>query len=413
MRQKLAMMAVSGIGLLAAACSSGDGEPTAAVSAGTTSPDAAASAVAPGGGDASASLIDGRGPWDWAVTSIGQGTKPGIALDGDGVALVAYLLEREGNAGFVNVATLGEGGASIETLQRGYLYGPLDIAQGPNGAVVTYHNHDWEDGAVAVQGESGWDVRRIADAGHDGWDGSLTVASDGTIHVLSIDPAQFGATEGVEHATSAGGGWTVSPVGSGPQPYEWGTDVEVDAAGVLHAVYFDSASSDLIYARQSGGVWDSSPIYEDGDAGRFTVIALGADGQPHVAFIQSDAAIADSGRAAVQVMYGTLVDGAWAFEAVASLDAVVTGFEGARRTVAIDVGPDGPVIAAIDEERLVLSRRVDGGWTDEDVVTAEGAPLQVVGLALDGEGAPHITYATTTGNGPLDGEVWYLEPVAG
>ena len=40
---------------------------------------------------------------------------------------MAYLLEREGSAGFVP-CPIGEGGTSIETLQRGYLYGPLDIA---------------------------------------------------------------------------------------------------------------------------------------------------------------------------------------------------------------------------------------------------------------------------------------------
>lgn len=39
-------------------------------------------------------------------------------------------------------------------------------------------------------------------------------------------------------------------------------------------------------------------------------------------------------------------------------------------------------------------------------------PLQVVGLALGSDGAPHLTFASTTGNAPLDGGVWYLAPVA-
>ena len=95
------------------------------------------------------------------------------------------------------------------------------------------------------------------------------------------------------------------------------------------------------------------------------------------------------------------------------LDSVLTGFEGARRTVAIDVGPDGPVVAAIDEAQLVLARLVDGAWVPETLLEAGADPLQVVGLALDAGGAPHLTFATTTGNGPLDGEVWYLEPSAG
>ena len=219
--------------------------------------------------------------------------------------------------------------------------------------------------------------------------------------------------EGVEYAVQGGDGWLVEPIGSGPQPYEWGTDIAIDADGVLHAVYFDAAASDLVYARREAGAWELTAIYEDGDAGRFPAIVLDADGLSHVAFIQSDSPIADDGRHSVTVLYGSPAGGEWAFEAVTVLDSVLTGFEGARRTVAIDVGPDGPVVAAIDEAQLVLTRLVDGAWVPETLLEAGADPLQVVGLALDAGGAPHLTFATTTGNGPLDGEVWYLEPSAG
>lgn len=414
------------IGIVAVACGS-DGDTVAPpedapAQDAPASPSAAAPADAPADAPPDSpgasngpfgSTIDGAGPWDWSVTSIGQGTKPGIALADDGTTLIAYLLERVGDAGFVNVASGRPGAFSIETLQRGYFYGPLDIAAGPDGAVVTYHNHDWEDASVAIQGASGWEVSRISNGGHDGWDGSLAIAADGSVHVLGIDPVQFGAAEGVEYAVQNGDGWTVEPVGSGGQPYEWGTDLAVGADGVLHAVYFDAANADLIYARGSAGSWELTPIYTEGDAGRFASIVVDAEGVPHVAFVQSAAAIAENGAHAVSVKYGSPTGGEWAFETAAELGSMVTGFEGARRTVAIDVGADGPVIAAIDERELILARPVDGAWSSETVVTAVGDPLQVVGLVLDGAGAPHLTFATTTGNGPLDGEVWYLAPSAG
>ena len=422
MRRTWARSMAAIVGVLVLACGS-DGDPTLGTTAAPdepaptqgTAPAAGATAEdsAPAPAAGSGATIDGSGPWDWAVTSIGQGTKPGIALAEDGTALIAYILERRGDAGFVNVASGTPGAFSIETLQRGYFYGPLDIAVGPQGGVVTYHNHDVEDAVVATQGASGWELSQITDGGHDGWDGSVGIAPDGSIHVLGVDPSQFGAVEGVEYAVQAGDGWLVEPIGSGPQPYEWGTDLAVDAGGVLHAVYFDAASRDLVYARRDGDAWELTAIYEEGDAGRFASIVVGADGVPHVAFIQSDSPIADEGRHAVTVMYGSPAGGAWAFEPVTELDSVVTGFEGARRTVAVDVGADGPLIAAIDEARLVLARLVDGAWTAETVIEAGGDPLQVVGLDLDADGAPHLTFATTTGNGPLDGEVWYLLPSAG
>ena len=423
MRRTWARSMAAVVGALAVACGSGgDSTPEPAPpSPGTPTvegtPSAGGTTAAPDDGAAPAggfaAEIDGSGPWDWTVTSIGKGTKPGIALAEDGTPLIAYILERLGDAGFVNVSSGTPGAFSIETLQTGYLYGPLDITAGPQGAVVAYHNHDWEDAAVAIQGESGWDVSRISDGGHDGWDGSLAIGADGSLHVLGVDPSQFGATEGVEYAVQGGDGWLVEPIGSGPQPYEWGTDIAIDANGVLHAVYFDAAASDLVYARREAGAWELTAIYEDGDAGRFPAIVLDADGLPHVAFIQSDSPIADDGRHSVTVLYGSPAGGEWAFEAVTVLDSVLTGFDGARRTVAIDVGPDGPVVAAIDEAQLVLARLVDGAWVPETLLEAGADPLQVVGLALDAGGAPHLTFATTTGNGPLDGEVWYLEPSAG
>ena len=32
-------------------------------------------------------------------------------------------------------------------------------------------------------------------------------------------------------------------------------------------------------------------------------------------------------------------------------------------------------------------------------------------MVLDASGAPHLTFSTVTGNGPLDGEVWYVAPL--
>ena len=97
---------------------------------------------------------------------------------------------------------------------------------------------------------------------------------------------------------------------------------------------------------------------------------------------------------------------------MAGLDNVVLGLEGARRTVAIEIAAGGPVIAYIDESVLGLATLTDGAWSAEVVFEAGGDPFQVVGLALDADGAPHLTFSTITGNGPLDGEVWYVAPLA-
>ena len=362
--------------------------------------------------------FDGEGDYaggrsfDWRVARVDQGVKPDLVLR-DGQPLIAYMLERTGADGYVRVASGTPGAFQFDDLQRGYFYGPLDIELSADGvAAVGYHNHDWEDGAVAVQSSDGWELHRIVNDGHDGWDSALAFGPAGGLHFLGIDPFQFGSAEGVEHAALIDGEWQVTAIGSGRQPYEWGTDVAVDTQGGLHAVYFDAGGLDLIYASNTGGGWQIESIYTDGDAGRFAVLALTTDGTPHVAFFQSDSPLNPEGPAPGAIVYGTIRDGAWAFQQIGEVGGDhVLGFEDARRSIAIALHNDRPTVAWIDRARLSLATHDGGAWTFETVFDSGGQEFQVVGLALDDAGAPHLTFSTV-GHNPLDGEVWYVAPVA-
>lgn len=440
-RRRWLFAIVASTALVAAACGGGDDDDTAVASApppateqapdatdAAPAPDApdeaadgdaadgaaAVAATASGSAFAGEGLISGAGNFDWQVTRVDQGTKPDIAIDVDGSPLIAYTLERRGDAGWVRVAS-GSGGAFVvTTLQTGYLYAPLDLEISASGtAAVAYHNHDWEDAAIAIRDADGaWGISRVPDGGHDGWDNSLAFGADGSLHALGVDPSQFGASEGIEYATVVDGQWTVQSIGSGPQPYEWGTDIAIDAQGVIHVVYFDAAGQDLIYGRNDGGGWDLQTIYDSGDAGRFAVLAVDESGAPHVAFFQSDDVVNENGRAPGNIVYGSLDGTSWSFETIGAVDNQVLGFEGARRTLAIDLDGATPVVAYLDEATLTLATREGGAWTNETLFEADGDPFQVVGLALDADGAPHLTFSTISANGPLDGEVWYVAPVS-
>ena len=254
-------------------------------------------------------------------------------------------------------------------------------------------------------------MTRVEDDGHDGWDTTLAAGTDGALHVLGIDPAQFGGTDGVEYTRLDGGVASVTPIGSGAQPYEWGTDLALDSAGVPHAVYFDAAGGDLVYATLESGSWTTEVAFESGDAGRFAVIAIDSRDRIHTAFLASES-FAEEGRNRVDVVYGLLAAGGWSFEVVTTLDEVLAGFTGARRVVAIDLHEDAPTVAFIEDARVGLAARVDGTWSAETVVEARSQRLQVVGLALDDAGAPHLTFSSLTSNAPLDGDVWYVAPRA-
>ena len=422
-RRRFGALVIVAVALLAAACSGDDDDAERAEAAATaaagsatataTADDADEGETPASGGFAGAGLVEGGGAFDWRVIRVDRGTKPDLALTSEGTALIAYMLERMGSDGFINVAALQGEAFAAEMVQKGYLYGPLDLEIGGDGTVALgYHNHDWEDAAVAIRGAAGWEVQRVENGGHDGWDDALAFGPDGRLHLASIDPQQFNSREGVEYATLEGGAWRVEAIGSGPQPYEWGTAIAVDDADVMHLVYFDAGDLDLVYARLADGAWTIEPIYRDGDAGRFPALALDASGRPHVAFYHSEEPALEDGPNRGSVVYGELTDGGWAFETVAELDQQILGFEGARRTVAIEIADGEPVVAFVDAGRLGLAIRGSGAWSTETLLSAGAEPFQVVGLALDGAGAPHLTFATVTGRGPLDGEIWYVAPVA-
>ena len=118
--------------------------------------------------------------------------------------------------------------------------------------------------------------------------------------------------------------------------------------------------------------------------------------------------IEDEGPAPGDIVYGAqAADGSWSFEVVGQVNAQVLGFAEAQRTVALQLVDGSPVVAFIDTQTLTFAERGTNGWSTTIVAQADGDPLQVVGLAVDADGEPHITYSTVTASGPLDGEIWY------
>ena len=143
-RMKRLGVVMVGAALIAAACSSSDDSDTGAeAEAGeqTISINAADDDTTTSGDDAA---------FSFAISRVDRGTKPDIALDADGSPLIAYMLERMGNQGWVKVAKAD--GSNVQQVHTGYVYGPLDLELAPDGrVVVAYHDHDNEDGAMACQ----------------------------------------------------------------------------------------------------------------------------------------------------------------------------------------------------------------------------------------------------------------------
>lgn len=69
------------------------------------------------------------------------------------------------------------------------------------------------------------------------------------------------------------------------------TSIVIDAAEVVHVAYYDRDNGRLKYANYSGGVWSSHVVDEGEHVGRFTSIAIGADGNPRIAYMMLEGTV--------------------------------------------------------------------------------------------------------------------------
>lgn len=349
--------------------------------------------------------------FNWRIDDIGQGTKPAITVNNDGVPSVSYMLEAFG--GYVKNAQLFDGGWSITTVAEGYFYGPLDVDTAPDGLPrIAWHDHQGDtfqpnlgDVEYAALGADGvWKRKTLFDRGHDGWDTRLFIDDNGTVHVSAIDPVEFGGS-GVEYyqLSSDTAEPVVEQVGSGPQTYRWATSVASDDNGIAYVTYYDQDQNDLVVAVRDGGEWTRETVDSVGNTGVFNDIMVGADGRLHVSYVT----LGNGTNGTVKYATRGADETEWAITDIADLSAIMLGFEGARNITSIAVAPDGnPWLAFGDESRTSLAVFDGTDWAIEDIETSDDQGLQV-SLDIDSDGRPHIGFFKLTGRGPLDGVIRY------
>ena len=335
----------------------------------------------------------------WQIDVLaGQGTKPEVRLDSQDRPHVAYMVESFGGGVFYGLQD-EDGSWAIETVSDGYFYAPLDMTIGGEDLVhIAYHDHDNEDIVYAVGGQGAWSTEVIVHPGHDGWDGRIALDPAGDVHIVSIDPSQFGSTSGVEWASRRDGTWQVEEIGSGRIPYEFGVALAISDDGRLHVVYHDGESSlningqgsDLLYAVLEDGQWEIEQVDTDGDVGKSPSIALDSDDRPHITYLDR------TGEQTGRVKYAFYDGDEWNFDVVDELDDLEIDFIGARRTTAVALDDrDNAYVAYADRSVLRFAKHMEDGWAIEDVTGPIGNDqflAQFVSLEVEGNGRPHMAF---------------------
>ena len=372
-----------------------DSEPTATLDESSSSaaePDPAATQEE--SGIAAPSIQIGELSLTWKTQEIGEGIKPSFAIDQDGVAHIAFLTEADHGGLFY--AQNREGGFAVETVAEGYFYGPIDLALNPGGdPLIAYHDHQalqfdpaLGDEVIAALTETGWQFTTVADDGHDGWDNSIAVDEAGNWHTAAVDPSQFGGQDGVEYATLVDGAVTVVPVGSGPIKYEFATSIQLDASGSPAIAYYNDRDQRLEFASLGTSGWSVEVVDSQGDAGRYASLVYDAEGAPHIAYYVAEGGVSGTVRHAWKDASG------WQIENVGILQNLRMGHVGARKITSLAFDPAGTLhLAYTDRDQLIYARKTEDGWVGQEVVEPGSRILgQLVELAIDADGNPHLTW---------------------
>ena len=121
-----------------------------------------------------------------------------------------------------------------------------------------------------------------------------------------------------------------------------------------------------------------------------SLLAVGADGSPHVAFVAANGSIELAARSAA---------GSWAEETLSALTlspATGSPATGSPALVGFELAPSGAVLLlqATDGSRLTLAEQRPTGWQVRTVATApRNGALGFGGLAIGHDGRPLIAYA--------------------
>ena len=179
------------------------------------------------------------------------------------------------------------------------------------------------------------------------------------------------------------------------------TSIALDANGNPHISYYDETNQDLKYAYKSEGSWHIETVDTTGDVGLFTAIALDANGNPHISYY--DVTNRD-------LRYAYKSGGSWHIDTV---DA--TGTVGRYTSIALDANGN-PHISYYDasNQDLKYAYKSGGSWHIETVDTT-GVVGEYTSIALDANGNPHISYYDWT-NRDLkyaykSGNTWHIGAV--
>ena len=348
--------------------------------------------------------------YTWEYVEVGEGAKPALAVDSQGVPGIAYIEEEiDGRIRYGEWYPPDEWNPEyfgMSVVAEGYFYAPLDLAYGPDDmAHIAWHDHqdpdvfvpELGDAAYGFERELDWEVGYAYSTGHDGWDNSIAVDSRGNVHMIAIDPYNFRREEGVEHYFYDGEEWIIESIGSPPVPYSWGTGLVLDSQDRPHVTFHDPSPADLFDATQGADGWDIYTVESEGDVGKYASLALDKNDLPVISYLELTGPEKGPSRGNVKIARVTsLTDSGpqWDIQQIGRVDDLFMGFRGARliTSVVID-SANSPKVAYSDQSAIYIAYMEGATWQNEVIRHRSELPFgQLVSLGIDADDRLHLAF---------------------
>jgi hypothetical protein len=302
-----------------------------------------------------------------------------LALDSVGTPHIAYLgsgikYAYRTPSGWIS-ETVDDLGVGFETLSFA-----VDAVGNPHIAYSTSRDGNQVKYAHRVEGH--WLTQTVS-AG--GWLPSLALDASGVPHI-----SYTGDDNNLYYARWTGSVWAIQVVDVSRQV--WQNKIAIDRSGAPHIV-FRADDRGLVYVHRTGSTWISQTIYSE----PATDISLALDQAdvPHVTFVVSDA----------ELKYANAKAGYWVAQTVdrAWWSSLVLDSSG------------NPRISYQWDNNLKYAQWTGSSWNIK-VLDHSGRVWSSVSLALDGEGAPQLSYLYDWPYGlryaRWTGNVWAIQDVA-
>jgi len=284
------------------------------------------------GGDLKYAYRDASGWYRDAVDSVGDvGLYTSLAIAGSGYPRISYYDVTNGDLRFAYQDASGWHSQTVDSVDDVGQYTSLALEPtAPYTPHISYYDATNEHPKYAFLGAAGWHSQTVGTAVPAGQHTSLVLGSDGYPRIsyychssgdlrYTHQVSPTGWTESVVAyytedwnkvgrfsflALDSSGSPYISyydevlgalRVASGWAPFGWSTMWTVDSVPAWdtslvmsgthpHISYYDAFHGTLKYAYRDGSGWQKQTVDSDGIVGRYTSLALDADGVPHISY---------------------------------------------------------------------------------------------------------------------------------